>query len=194
MKKDVIIKTFIGLKVPLDVLKVYNDIKNKINFNNGKIYWEKNDNIHLTLKHIGSTLYSEIDNIGIIVENVIKDIKEVKLFVKKTGVFPNSDRPRFYWLGIEGEVDKLNQMINSIDNSLSQIGYPKEKIFYKPHITIAKSFYPQKYTPDTIDYLSFNYNEIDFKINELTLYQTLIKNNKISYNSVKNFSLKTSNK
>jgi len=39
MKKEVIIKTFIAAKAPLEVLKVYEDIKNKINFKNGKIYW-----------------------------------------------------------------------------------------------------------------------------------------------------------
>jgi len=194
MKKEVIIKTFIAAKAPLEVLKVYEDIKNKINFKNGKIFWENNNNIHLTLKYIGSTLHSEIDNITEIIENVIKNIKVIKLFVKKTGVFPNSNRPRFYWLGIQGEIDRLNQMVDEIDDSLSKKGYPKEKKFYKPHIIIGKSYYPQKHTPSVIDYIDFNYKEIDFTINELTLYQILIKNNIISFRLLKNFSLKTSNK
>lgn len=192
MKNEPIIKTFIGAVAPNEIFSLINKIKNNINFSKGKIIWENYNNLHLTFKYLGPTLLSEIENISNILYEISKQSNKINLSVTTTGVFPNINRPRVYFLGINGEIDLLNTFIDQLSKSMMKIGYPNEKTFYKPHITIAKSIYPQNKTPNPKNFIDFGFNEIPFVVEKIILYQSIINKNQITYKMLKDFSFKSS--
>ena len=192
MKNEPIIKTFIGTVAPFEIISLINKIKNNINFGKGKIIWENYNNLHLTFKYLGPILHSEIENISNIIYKISKKTNQINLLINRTGVFPNINRPRVYFLDINGELDLLNKFINELSQSMIKIGYPNEKVFYKPHITIAKSIHPKKNNPNPKNFINFGFNEIPFIIKKIILYQSTINNNQIAYKILKDFSLKSS--
>ncbi len=192
MKNEPIIKTFIGAVAPFEIISLINKIKNNINFGKSKIIWEHYNNLHLTFKYLGPILHSEIENISNIIYKISKKTNQINLLINRTGVFPNINRPRVYFLDINGELDLLNKFINELSQSMIKIGYPNEKVFYKPHITIAKSIHPKKNNPNPKNFINFGFNEIPFIIKKIILYQSTINNNQIAYKILKDFSLKSS--
>src|SRR4030042_527762 len=59
------------------------------------------ENIHITLKFLGDTQESLIDEIEHIMTAAVKNIPSFSLHLKHTGVFPNKNYMKVIWIGIE---------------------------------------------------------------------------------------------
>jgi len=109
--QDKLIKTFISSDTGLEVKKLINDLKPKIISKNNVIKWVNRENIHLTLRFIGPTVIDEISKLNSMLENVSKKFKDFSVEIDGTGCFPKVERPRVIWLGVKGEIAKLNNLV-----------------------------------------------------------------------------------
>lgn len=91
--------------------------------------------LHLTLKFIGDVESSVLLDIEEKLSTV--DFSAFQLNLKGMGVFPPRGNPRVLWIGI-AETEKLTTLRNNIEKSLSEIGIPRSKKKYTPHITTAR--------------------------------------------------------
>lgn len=117
------------------------EIRNKINpvqsiLNKKGIKLVEKDNIHITLKFLG-----EVE--GTIVEKTIGSLESIihpsfKMQVKGIGFFPNLDRIRVVWAGVDEGGEQMSELAGKIENNLKKIGFKKEKKKYTAHATIAR--------------------------------------------------------
>ena len=159
---DNLIRTFISMPVPNEVKSKKNMLYSTLENSPANISWVKNEQLHLTLKFLGHTPESMIDNIKTEISKISSTIKPFKLLIGNTGCFPKKERPRVLWLGISGNTAALNDLFLRIDKKMNNIGFPSSDNEFFPHITLAKVKYPQKHTPDISTFLKSSYDPIDF--------------------------------
>ncbi len=159
-----LIRTFIAIPVPESVFKLQSNLKNTISEKTGKVRWVKRDQLHITLKFVGDTPEESIDDVRSAIKIIADNTKPFEIFIQGTGCFPKIERPRVMWIGLNGALGQLNQLVKNIHNSLDSIGFPKDEKEFNPHITMARARYPQKKTPDISSFLNANFDPIPFRI------------------------------
>ena len=96
------------------------------------------ESVHITLKFLGDVEINKIEEIAQMVQTVSKNHTSFSLTIEGTGVFPNGRNPRVLWVGIQQGAEEITALASQIENGLVELGYPKEKRAYSPHLTIGR--------------------------------------------------------
>lgn len=72
------------------------------------------------------------------IEKIGDEAGPFTLRVKDLGAFPKLARPRVIWVGIEEPKPGVTEIAHKIDAALSNLGFPKEKRKFSPHLTIGR--------------------------------------------------------
>jgi len=167
-----LIRIFISVFVPKEIVNIKEMLKTTIDTRGIKIRWIQDGNMHLTLKFIGNTTEESIDSINNAIHNLVKDTPFINLSISGTGCFSKRDRANTLWVGIKGDLDKLEQLILNINNKLEPLGFPIERRKFLPHITIARINPNQKKKPDISNFLNTTFMELPMKIVKINLMQS----------------------
>ena len=184
-----LLRTFLSVPVPREVSSKKNMLYSTLETVDGDINWVKNAQIHLTLKFLGHTPESSINNVIDHVEKITPNIKPFDLEIDKTGCFPVPTRPRTLWLGVKGILDPLLTMVESIETVLESLGFPRSDRDFSPHITLARIKYPQKHTPNVDPFLKSSYDPIDFPVDRVQYFSSELLPTGAVYTILKTFPL-----
>ncbi|MCH7606189.1 MAG: RNA 2',3'-cyclic phosphodiesterase [Chloroflexi bacterium] len=102
------------------------------------VRWVDPKGIHLTLKFLGDINPSLA---GRVVEAMGESGRASSLFnlqLSNVGMFPNERQPRVLWAGIGGDLDALSALQEQVEQTLSPLGFPREKRPFNPHLTIGR--------------------------------------------------------
>jgi len=167
-----LLRTFLAVPVPRDVSSKKNMLYSTLENVDGDINWVKNAQLHLTMKFLGHTPESAIIDVIDHVEKITPNMNPFDLKIEETGCFPVPTRPRILWLGLKGNLVLLKSMVESIENVLEPLGFPKESRDILPHITLARIKYPQKHTPNVDPFLKSSYDPIDFPVDRMQFFSS----------------------
>jgi len=132
------IRTFIAIEIET---KVKDDIavwQSKLKKVADGVKWVDKNNIHITLKFLGNIEESQITDIKKAIEKSIEGIKSFEIEIKGEGCFPNINRPRVIWIGVERGKDILKEIAKNLENECEKLGFKKEKRPFSPHLTIGR--------------------------------------------------------
>jgi len=113
------------------------EFENEIKKTGADLKLVETKNIHATLKFLGDTEETIVDEIEKIITNAVKEIKSFNIQLKGTGVFPNQNYIKVIWVGIE-HVEPIAVIANDLDEKLSKLGFKREERKFSPHLTIAR--------------------------------------------------------
>lgn len=100
------------------------------------IRWVAQENLHFTLKFLGSVATEKVPLILRALEDALRPLPCFSLTGKGIGVFPNIKRPRVLWIGLEGE--GLHRIAERVESSLEPLGFPREDGDFAPHLTLGR--------------------------------------------------------
>jgi RNA 2',3'-cyclic 3'-phosphodiesterase len=139
MEDEKSVRAFLAIELPVEVLNEINSIQSRMRKNlQGMIRWVRPEGMHLTLKFFGDVSENDVATISRVMDDHVKGVKSFALDVKVPGVFPNMNRPRVLWLGIEGDVERLIRFQQTMDQKLHENGFEKEERAFRPHLTLAR--------------------------------------------------------
>ena len=170
-------------------IKLQNILQSTINPKRGRIKWVRSDQLHLTLKFLGHTPESSIDNVIDHLDKITPNMKPFDLRIEKTGCFPVPTRPRTLWLGVTGTLEPLFTMVESIETILESLGFPRTDRDFSPHITLARIKYPQKHTPNVDPFLKSSYDPIDLPVDRVQFFSSELLPTGAVYTILKTFPL-----
>jgi RNA 2',3'-cyclic 3'-phosphodiesterase len=133
------IRSFLALDPPEEVLREIASIQNRLRkLIHGDIRWVRPEGIHLTLKFFGELSGDDVANIATVVEKAAEGERSFSLAIGAVGVFPDPHRPRVLWLGMNGDVERLQVFQKGLEQALLRIGFPREERPFRPHLTLGR--------------------------------------------------------
>ncbi|MFX1513704.1 MAG: RNA 2',3'-cyclic phosphodiesterase [Promethearchaeota archaeon] len=140
--------------------------------------------LHFTLKFIGEKSDDWIPRLKEGLETI--SFSPFKLELEGAGFFPPRGNPRIVWIGVSKGKDEIISLAREIDLTIADLGLPKEKRPFSPHLTIARAKHGKNVKP-LIPYLTQNQPEVlgqiditEFRLKKSTLipsgpiYETLV--------------------
>jgi len=100
--------------------------------------WVNPDSIHLTLKFLGNVDAGKIDAIALSMRDAAQSVNPFQLEIKELGAFPNLRRVQVIWVGLSGDMEKLESLQKRIECNLVPLNFPPEKRPFIPHLTLAR--------------------------------------------------------
>jgi len=136
--KGLNMRAFIALRLPENILSSINKIQEDLKLFRFPVRWVRPENIHITLKFIGSISESEAEIIGAEMDYCAGGCSPVTLSAKGIGVFPSVARPRVIWAGLSGQISLLLSFQDTLEKRLEKSGFKKEERPFKGHLTIGR--------------------------------------------------------
>ena len=101
------------------------------------IKWVEPHNIHLTLRFLGETSENLVPAIRTEMLAVAGAIQVFDCKLGGIGGFPDLNRPRVIWIGLNGGMDALTRAASQMELRMRSLGFMSEKTF-KPHLTLGR--------------------------------------------------------
>jgi 2'-5' RNA ligase len=131
-------RCFIAIEIPSEIKSAMVELQNDLRSAGADVAWTNPDNIHLTLKFLGEIDKKLISEVEQVCHATIADLSPFTLSINGTGVFPNPRHPRVLWVGLGGEIERLEQLQERLDQRLVAIGFDDEEKDYQPHLTVGR--------------------------------------------------------
>ncbi len=187
---DEIVRTFFGFELPPEVPRRVAGLRTLVDDPKQAVRWVKGTNIHLTVRFLGATPRKAVEEMAVATQKKLEGFPSLHVRIEGTGVFPTPTRPRVVWLGVTGDIARLQELEESIHQVVEPMGFPREKRDFIPHITLGRVRYPQKITPDVVKFLHAEYEPVDCPLQALHLYESRLGNKGITYIPLATFPLK----
>ncbi len=182
MKKRIFVAVEISEKARAKAAEYISNLKSE--FSDVKVGWDKPEKLHLTLKFLGDTDEVQLEKLKEICAVISSEITNFKLQITKTGVFPSPRNARILWLGVEGDVEKMQKINSILEAECEKIGFKKEKRDYKPHLTIGRIREPQKAKKLALTHLENDFEPVELEVSELVIIESKLQPSGSIYSKV----------
>ncbi|MDI6781253.1 MAG: RNA 2',3'-cyclic phosphodiesterase [bacterium] len=132
------VRTFIALLINDELKNRLKQIQEKLRLANADVKWIAPEEMHLTLKFLGNTGISQIDDIFKAVSEVAGNFPPILISLSSVGAFPCVNCPQIIWVGIDEGKEIICEINHCLENKLAMLGFKKEKKRFNPHLTVGR--------------------------------------------------------
>ena len=136
MKKN--LRLFIAVPITSKLRRKFFNLVNQLKNTGTNVKWVEEGNFHLTLKFLGDTPSTKVNDIVEEVQKSLEGHESIRLKFKGVGVFPNVRKPRVVWIGLSRGHKELADIAGVLEDVLEPLGFEKEKRKFKSHLTIGR--------------------------------------------------------
>lgn len=130
--------------------------------------WVSPENRHATLKFLGTTSRSLVDDTLASVERAAVTHRAFETSLTALGAFPLPGRARVVWAGLDDRPGRMAELALAVDHALAPL-FPPESRPFTPHITLARSDPPLRLA-DPVGTLP----PIGFTVTEVTVFRSSV--------------------
>lgn len=133
-------RLFIAIDFPPEVKKQIGQLINKLKKKYPEIRWEKEENLHLTLKFLGWVPFdfAQGEKLGEILKGMERAVVGIKPFwFKPTKIGYFLRESLIVWLGLESQ-EGLLKLVDNLEREMERIGFPREKRPFASHVTLGR--------------------------------------------------------
>lgn len=102
------------------------------------VRWVPPENLHLTLKFLGTTPEDQVENVGQALGKAIEGQPAFFIDIEGSGCFPDYRRPRVIWLGLKDATKQLSPLRNTVEALITPLGFPTDSRPFSPHLTLGR--------------------------------------------------------
>ena len=132
------IRTFIAVDLGHEVRRAVRPLLERLSRATSDVKWLDADKLHLTLKFLGDVQDTEIYRVCRLVEDAAANVAPMRVAGRGVGAFPNPQRPRTIWLGIDDPDGRLTDLQAKVERQLQAMQFPREERPFRPHVTIGR--------------------------------------------------------
>lgn len=132
-------RTFLAISIPCSTEFPAMVERLKKNLQHEKyINYVKTNQIHLTLKFLGSTPVNDIPAIIEACQKVAQRHQPFTMDFDRTGFFGSNNVPRVLWLGMNDQPQALFDLENDLLDAFDDLGYMRDRQNFVPHLTVCR--------------------------------------------------------
>lgn len=181
------IRAFIALDVNAEVADAIDKFTSELRSPRDAISWVRGDKLHLTLRFLGDAVDSRrlprlVDGL----EQVAAAAAPFAVRLRGTGAFPNLDRPRVLWIGLESL--ELIGLAGRVEAATVACGFDAERRPYSPHLTVARVREPHRFRalrPAFEQYANRDFGTVEAR--KMTLYRSRLAPEGSTYDPIAAF-------
>jgi RNA 2',3'-cyclic 3'-phosphodiesterase len=132
------IRSFIAIEMPPEVRKSFSRLQQGLKAGGQQVKWVEPENMHLTLQFLGNIDAAKVGDITQAIEKAAIGIRPFHIEAGGLGAFPDTRRVNVIWVGLAGELEKLDKLQKNIGANLTPLGFPPETRPFSPHLTIGR--------------------------------------------------------
>lgn len=181
------IRLFVALKIPEEIKdKIFSQCIKALE-TSSEFKWESKEKIHLTLKFIGDVKKDFLSNIIDEIE-FVTDYSTFNCKISNFGFFFRDGEAKILWCNLETD-EIINSLVQELNERISKFGVKPEKRNFKGHLTLLriKNKVDKKFIKRFNDY---KFDPIQFKANQISLIQSVLKPSGSIYKVLKIYELK----
>ncbi len=181
------VRAFIALELDSSVKEKISSLISQLKNIDSSIKWVPSEALHFTLKFLGNIDTAMIQPIANELEKISKDTPCFKISFSKIGAFPNMNRPKVIWIGVENGAQSIIHLAQKCESHLETLGFKKEPREYKAHLTLGRVK-----SLKNIDTVIKKAGEIDLPIDsagiqKITLFQSDLTSKGAIYKELNSF-------
>ena len=132
------LRLFVALQLPLELCAALSQTGRDTIDRRHHISWVRPAAMHLTLKFLGDTPGSQLDELKFALTQVADAHECCRLQLGSAGVFKNRGAPRVLWWGLEGDVIQVEALAAAVEVALGNCGFTRSEKQFRPHITLGR--------------------------------------------------------
>jgi RNA 2',3'-cyclic 3'-phosphodiesterase len=133
------IRSFIAIELPVDVTKALTRHQDRLKAGDERqVKWVEPQNIHLTIQFLGNIVPDAVAGIINAMEQACALSRHFPLELAGMGAFPDMHRVQTIWVGLGGDMDKLDRLQKDIGANLTPLGFKPETRPFSPHLTLGR--------------------------------------------------------
>jgi len=167
-------RLFIALPLEAQVKDALGKIISDLKRHGGPVKWVKPENIHLTLRFLGETDENLVSKIKTEIDAVAAGHAQVRTSISRLGGFPNLNRPRVIWVGIEHNLELLSKMARQMELRARTLRFEKESRAFKAHMTLARIRQPRGLESLTKAMEGYVFEEIPVHFDRIVLFKSTL--------------------
>lgn len=177
------IRTFIAIELDEPARQKIAELISRLKTSQSDVKWITENQMHLTLKFLGNVDENKIPEISEALKSIADKFSSFDIHLSGIGVFPNLNRPRVIWLGIDKGADEVKKLNNLIETYLEKLEFAREKREFKPHLTLGRvrSFKNIYTLTKLMKEMNFDSGK-DIEIKEVILFQSTLAPKGAIYN------------
>jgi RNA 2',3'-cyclic 3'-phosphodiesterase len=132
------IRSFLALElspqIKQELLRIHDDLKRS----SLDARWVRPEGVHLTVVFMGDVRETDISAVIEGIGDVCSRYGPFAVALRSVGCFPNSRKPRVFWLGVEGDLGRMSRFRDDLQAELLPFGIRPEKRGFRPHLTLGR--------------------------------------------------------
>lgn len=130
-------RTFIAVPLPVECTRTLAEMQGALRRFGAEVRWTAVPSIHLTLTFLGEIDPAVLPGLAGALR-ALPAIPAFTLRLEGMGAFPNLQRPRVIWCGIEGDRPALSLLQEGVETACMQAGFERENRIFQPHLTLGR--------------------------------------------------------
>jgi 2'-5' RNA ligase len=132
------VRTFVAIEIDAGIRRKAEQQIAQLEATRADVKWVDAQRMHLTLKFLGYV--DDVDLAGIcrVVDQAAEKTPPFSIACRGMGAFPNAQRPRIIWLGLDEPTGNLQRLQQELENHFQQMGFPAEDRRFVPHLTLGR--------------------------------------------------------
>ena len=131
------VRTFVALELSDSLKEGILALTEELRLRGVQASWARRPTLHLTLKFLGDVEETSLPEVVAAVARASSCVSSFGFETRALGAFPSPRRPRVLWLGVE-PVDELFVLQEAVESELADLGLPREKRRFHPHVTLGR--------------------------------------------------------
>ena len=133
------VRLFVACEVPDDVKVAIGDIISKLRERSGTaVRWIRPEGVHVTLKFLGEVQVRQLPAVKLAVQEAVVGNSPFELELSNIGMFGGREGLRIMWVGIAGDVLRLEKLVRDANAALAVVGFEPERRPFRPHLTLGR--------------------------------------------------------
>jgi len=167
-------RAFIAIELSDEMKDELSRLQDKLKPADSDVKWVKPENSHLTLKFLGDIDDDVLGKIKNILDDIARANKVFNMTLFKAGAFPNLNRIRVIWVGIDESSSSIHEIAKSLEAKLEGIGFLKEDRPFSAHLTLGRvrSGKNKEKLKDLLN--SVEVQTVNASVDHITLFQSTL--------------------
>jgi 2'-5' RNA ligase len=133
------VRLFVACEVPDEVKGgIANVIEQLKNESVSDVRFIRSDGVHVTLKFLGEVPVKKLPAVKLAIQEAVVGHQPFELELSNIGTFGGREGLRIMWVGVAGDVLRLEALVRSVNAALAVVGFEPERRPFRPHLTLGR--------------------------------------------------------